>query len=141
MMFERILVAIDGSDARHAAIDTAAGLAALTGGSVRVLHVDPADVVLDTVVGLEDDRDAHKIVDDAVAVMRRAGVQADGELLDGLTPDVPDAVTAAARRFGADLIVLGPHHRSGLAARFAARVSDAVAHHSEVPVLLTPGRR
>ncbi|MFL6054015.1 MAG: universal stress protein [Actinoallomurus sp.] len=71
-MFQRILVAIDHSDARNAAVDMTARLASLTGASVRALHIDPYDVVLDTAVGLEDDRTAHEILDDAVNAVRQA---------------------------------------------------------------------
>ncbi|MFD9130630.1 universal stress protein [Kitasatospora sp. NPDC059571] len=138
-MFQRILVAVDGSEGGRTAVATAGAMAALTGATVRILHVDPSDVVYDTVVALEDDGTAHRVVDGAVASLRQAGVAAEGELLDGLVPDVAAAVSEAADRFGADLVVLAPHHRSRLAAWFSPRVSDQVSHRSAVPVLLAGG--
>ncbi|MFE0516436.1 universal stress protein [Streptomyces sp. NPDC058964] len=139
-MFHRILVAVDGTAAFHSAVETTAELAALTGATVRVLHIDTSDVVYDTVVPLEDDSTAHRTLEDAVSILRRAGVEADGELLDGLVSDVAPAVQDAAQRFGADLIVLGPHHRGRLASWFTPSVSDAVAHASRIAVLLAPER-
>ena len=137
-MFHRILVAIDGSDASKTALEMTAELAKATGATARVLHIDTSEVVYDTVVDLEDARTARQILQDAVATMLQAGVTADGELLDTLVSDVADGVRDAAERFGADLIVISPHHRSRLAARFSPRVSDAVAHKSHTAVLLAP---
>ncbi|MGW3247446.1 universal stress protein [Streptomyces sp. NPDC001070] len=139
-MFHRILVALDGSPASHSAVRTSAELAAVTGAKVRVLHIDPSEVVYDTVVGLEDDAAAHQVLDSAVATLRQAGVPADGELLDGLVSDVAQAVQEAAEGFDADLIVVSPHHRSRLAAWFSPSVSIAIAHKSRIAVLLTPGQ-
>lgn len=138
-MFHRILVAVDGSTAGRGAVETTAELASLTGATVRVLHIDTSDVVYDTVVPLEDDPAAHRTVRNALSALRQAGVEADGELLDGLVSDVAPAVEDAARRFGADLIVVGPHHRRRLAAWFTPSVSDAIARTSEIAVLLAPG--
>jgi nucleotide-binding universal stress UspA family protein len=138
-MFQRILMAVDGSPAGRGAVETTAELASLTGATVRVLHIDTSDVVYDTVVPLEDDPAAHRTVQNAVSALRQAGVETDGELLDGLVSDVAPAVEDAARRFGADLIVISPHHRGRLATWFAPSVSDAVVRTSEIAVLLAPG--
>jgi nucleotide-binding universal stress UspA family protein len=138
-MFHRILVAVDGTPATQSTVRTTVELALLTGAKVRVLHIDPSEVVYDTLVGLEDDAAAHRVVDSTVATLRQAGVQADGELLDGLVSDVAAAVQEAAEDFDADLIVVSPHHRSRLAAWFSPSVSDAIAHKSRIAVLLAPG--
>ncbi|MFK4148882.1 universal stress protein [Streptomyces sp. NPDC004065] len=138
-MFHRILVAVDGSPAARGAVRTTAELASMTGAKVRVLHIDPSEVVYDTVVGLEDDSTAHQVLDSAVALLRGAGVETDGELLDGLVPDVAAAVHRAAEDFDADLVVVSPHHRGRLAAWLSPSVSDAVAHSSRVAVLLARG--
>jgi nucleotide-binding universal stress UspA family protein len=136
-MFHRILVAVDGTPATHNAIHTTAELAMLTSAKVHVLHIDPSEVVYDTVVGLEDDTTAHQILDTAVTTLQQAGVQADGELLDSLVSDVAQAVHNAAEDFDADLIIISPHHRTHLAAWFSPSISDALAHKSRIPVLLT----
>ncbi|WP_431967250.1 universal stress protein [Actinacidiphila sp. bgisy160] len=137
-MFRRIMVAVDSSSTDHLSVRTATELAARTGASVRVLHVDPSDVVYDTVVGMEDDATAHKVLEEAVATLRRHGVEAEGELVDALLSDVPGAIAAAARRYDADLIVLGPHSRTRLGAWLSPRVTDAVVHHTRIAVLLVP---
>ncbi|MFF2364005.1 universal stress protein [Streptomyces sp. NPDC058122] len=137
-MFHRILIAVDGTAASHNAVETTAELASLTGATVRVLHIDTSDVVYDAVVPLEDDRTAHGTLYGAMSALRQAGVQADGELLDGLVSDVAPAVEEAARRFRADLIVVSPHHRGRLASWFTPSVSGAIVRSNETPVLLAP---
>ncbi|MFB7333664.1 universal stress protein [Streptomyces adustus] len=139
-MFHRILVAVDDSPASHSAIRTTAGLAFLSSAQVRVLHIYTSEVVYGTVVGLEDDAAAHRVLDSAVATLRQAGIQADGKLLDGLVSDVAQAVREAAEAFDADLIVVSPHHRSRLASWFSPSVSIAIAHNSRTAVLLAPGQ-
>ena len=48
------------------------------------------------------------------------------------------AISETAEEFGADLVVLSPHHRSAIEALFQPRVSDAVAHRTGAAVLLAP---
>jgi nucleotide-binding universal stress UspA family protein len=137
-MFHHILVAIDSSDASRTTLKMTAELAKATGATVRVLHVDTSEVVYDTVVELEDAATASQILEGAIATVRQAGVTADGELVDTLVSDIADTVRESADRFGADLIVISPHHRGRLAAWFSPRVSDAVAHKTNTAVLLAP---
>ncbi|MFC5911252.1 universal stress protein [Streptacidiphilus monticola] len=137
-MFQRILVAIDGGPNRHQALATARELATLTGSRVRVVHVLASAVAFDTLVRLEDDPEAHAVLDEAVTTLRSAGIDADGELFLGLTDQVPAVISEAAAQFQADLVVLSPHHRGAVAAFFNHRVSDTVAHTSRIAVLLAP---
>ncbi|MEU8756344.1 universal stress protein [Streptomyces chartreusis] len=137
-MFKRILVAVDSSPSRLASVRMAGDMARLTGARVRVLHVVAATTTFDTVVRLEDDAEARAIVDEAVAVLRGEGIEADGTLANGLLNEVPALITEAADQFPADLIVLSPHHRGAVAALFNPRVSDAVTHASHTAVLLAP---
>lgn len=137
-MFERVLVAIDPTPARASAIRVAGEMARLTGAQVRVLHVVTTTIAGDTVAVLEDDEAARGVLDEALSDLLGMGVKADGQLLRGLTAQVPQAVSEAATEFAADLLVISPHHRNSLAALFNPRVSDAVAHHSRIAVLLAP---
>jgi nucleotide-binding universal stress UspA family protein len=137
-VFQRILLAVDSSDAREHAVAAVVRLAKRFDSSVHVLHLAPTAVVATSVVPLEEDDDAHRVLKESVQTLLDAGVKADGELLDGLTVQVPSAISDAAKRLGADLIVLSPHHRSVVASWFSPSVSDAVSHAARVPVLLVP---
>jgi nucleotide-binding universal stress UspA family protein len=137
-MFERILVAIDPSDARRTALSTAGELARTYGAKVYVVHVAASAVAAGTVLVLEDENEGKAVLDESLAMLRDLGVQADGHLVQGLTPEVPAIIAAAAADFRADLLVISPHHRGSVAAFFNPRVSDAVAHASRTAVLLVP---
>ncbi|MFD3454565.1 universal stress protein [Streptomyces sp. NPDC058691] len=137
-MFQRIMVAIDPTSARHAALRMAQGLARLSGAQVHVLHVATSAVAYDTVMRLEDDAEAKKILDEALAEVRKDGVEADGALAAGLVQQVPETITEEAEKFGADLLILSPHHRGSVAALFNPRVSDTIAHRAGIAVLLAP---
>ncbi|MEV5953909.1 universal stress protein [Streptomyces sp. NPDC051987] len=137
-MFQRILVAVDPSPARRSAVRLAGELAQLTNAEVRVVHVITSAVSMATVVALEDDTEAQAVLDEALADLRDQGVKAEGTLVRGLTTQVADAISETAAEFGADLIVLSPHHRGAVEALFDPRVSDAVAHRTGTAVLLAP---
>ena len=137
-VFQRILVAVDPSPARRSAVRLAGELAQLTNAEVRVVHVIASAVSVAAIVPLEDDTEAKAVLDEALAGLREQGIKAEGTLVRGLTTQVADAISETATEFGADLIVLSPHHRGAVEALFDPRVSDAVAHHTNTPVLLAP---
>jgi nucleotide-binding universal stress UspA family protein len=137
-MFQRILVAVDPSPARHSAVRLAGEMAQVTGAEVRVLHVSASAVNLAAVVPLEDEAQAQAVLDESVAALRDRGIKADGTLVSALTTQIPATISETAGEFGADLIVLSPHHRGTFEALFNPRVSDAVAHASRTAVLLAP---
>ncbi|GAA2219544.1 universal stress protein [Streptomyces nogalater] len=137
-MFQRILVAVDPSPARHSVIRLAGDMARLTGAKVRVLHIAPSTATMAAVVSLEDDSEAKAILDEAVAGLRDAGVGADGTVVGALTTQIATTISSAAAEWQADLLILSPHHRGSLEALVHPRVSDAVAHSSRIAVLLAP---
>ncbi|MEU9554206.1 universal stress protein [Streptomyces fumanus] len=137
-MFHRILVAVDPSPARHSAVRLAGEMARPTGAKVRVLHIAASAATLAAVVPLEDDAEAKAVVDEALAALREAGVEAEGTVTTTLTTQIATTIAAAAEEFDADLLVLSPHHRGSLKAFINPRVSDAVAHASRIAVLLAP---
>ncbi|NUS05397.1 MAG: universal stress protein [Nonomuraea sp.] len=137
-MFQRILVAVDPSPARHSAVRLAGELAQLTDAEVRVVHVVASAASVAAVVPLEDETEAKGILEDALTALRDKGVKAEGTLARGLTTQVAAAISDTAEEFGADLVVLSPHHRSAIEALFQPRVSDAVAHRTGAAVLLAP---
>jgi nucleotide-binding universal stress UspA family protein len=49
-----------------------------------------------------------------------------------------DGILKCSKEFGADLIVIGTHSRSGLDRLLMGSVAEYVVRHSEVPVLVVP---
>jgi len=49
-----------------------------------------------------------------------------------------DGIISCGKEFGADLIVIGTHSRSGLDRLLMGSVAEHVIRHSEIPVLVVP---
>jgi nucleotide-binding universal stress UspA family protein len=90
-------------------------------------------------------RDAgRRVLDRAVAVARKAGVEAEAALLEG-EERVSGLIAEEARRAKADLIVVGTHGRRGLDRLLLGSVAEGVARSASTSVLLVrqpePGAR
>jgi nucleotide-binding universal stress UspA family protein len=135
-MYKRILAAVDGSARSERILESVEYLARVTGASVDVLHAEESEVVYDTEVELEDERDARAVVDRAVTRLEEAGVRVRGEMVRALRGDLPDVLLNRVLELGNDLIVLGPRHHSRLGALLGASVSEEIALHAPTSVLL-----
>ena len=51
-----------------------------------------------------------------------------------------EGIITCSAEFKADLIVIGTHHRSGFDRLFSGSVAAYVVNHSEIPVLVVPGK-
>jgi nucleotide-binding universal stress UspA family protein len=49
-----------------------------------------------------------------------------------------DGIISCSKEFGADLIVIGTHNRSGIDRLLLGSVAEHVVRHSEIPVLVVP---
>ncbi|GAB3933240.1 universal stress protein [Mucilaginibacter myungsuensis] len=52
--------------------------------------------------------------------------------------DTADAILECSKQFGADMIVLGTHSRTGIDRFIMGSVAEHVVRHSDVPVLVVP---
>ncbi|MFI6080802.1 universal stress protein [Streptomyces sp. NPDC051217] len=99
-MYRNILVAVDGTPAIDAVVDTTMSLAKY---ARTTMHVRPSDFLYSpapAVLGLEDDQRAKDVVDAAVARLRHAGIITNGEMLHGQRRLRADAVLREANRLG-----------------------------------------
>jgi nucleotide-binding universal stress UspA family protein len=109
-MFTRILLAVDHSDAGPVAVSYASALARADAAVVRVVHVN------EFLVGgrgftAETEQMAMQVVDEAVAALRSAGVDADGVHYLANCFTVPNRIVDAAHEWAADVIVMGSTRR------------------------------
>jgi nucleotide-binding universal stress UspA family protein len=146
-MYGKILVAVDGTSASSAALAAAVELARPLGAALRLVHVvDMPSGHLNAMQGrvsgdLEESRQAwHRagqaILDQAVADAGQRGCPAETDLIatDGAHPS--ERIVEAARRWRADLIVVGTHGRRGVGRLLLGSVAEAVGRTAPVPVLL-----
>ena len=118
--------------------------------SLRVFHAidDPFTALgIDEVVSAPRNIDAlleqnaRRIVDDAMAAARLAGVYADSEIEDRLHGPLQDLVAEAALTWKADLIVMGTHGHRGMVRMLLGSDAEQILRAAPVPVMLVHGPR
>lgn len=144
-MFKRILVPVDASPASSAGLRLALDLARDQKARVRLVHlgkeIPPAQGKNEgmTVQELFEAmrKQGRKLLDKHAALCRARGVRADTALYIGLAGHPARQVLAEARKWRADLIVMGTHGRRGLRRIVLGSDAEKVIHAAPVPVLLT----
>lgn len=149
--FGTILVATDGSDDSDAAVEAALDLAHDTSGRLLVLSVVPeasGDGAQEGESGGPDaeppPRDDEEVIEasdltnDVVDHAVEWGLEATPLVWEG---EPADAILAAARSEGADVIVIGSSGRSGVGRILLGSVSDDVIRRSTIPVMVVRAPR
>jgi nucleotide-binding universal stress UspA family protein len=145
LMYQRILVPLDGSSTAERGLHEAIRLAAGTAAQIELLHVvddfpgirEFAAYDLLEQARRERELRGEAALESAVALAEAAGVKATAKVLFVVT-DLSDTIIARARRARCDAIVMGTHGRSGLSRAVLGSVAEGVARRSPVPVLLVP---
>src|SRR5262249_31134365 len=127
-MFQKILVAIDGSQASEKALAAAVDLAAHYQADLTALSVAelPAVVAMvDEVDEIRQSTEAHfrKIGEAAVAYARSRGVALRSVVVRG---HAADAIVRYAETEGVNLVVIGQHGHSRITRFFLGSTSDRV---------------
>lgn len=143
-MFKRILVPVDGSPTSNKALSTALGLARDAGAGICVLHALDELVYLGAYEGIPDLReivraDAQRVLDDAVAICKAAGIEADKVLVDNPGQRLGVSVAEEARKRGSDLVVVGTHGRRGISRVLLGSGAEQILRMSAIPVLSVRG--
>jgi nucleotide-binding universal stress UspA family protein len=138
MPFERLLVAVDGSEASSRALDKALELARLMGASVAALAVEgPLPAYAATIGEVEEvkrEKDAFfgRLATDVRAHAQRLGVPIEVEIRAGHAAEL---IPRVAKERGVDLIVLG-HRGHFLRDHLLGSTADRVAEHAHCPVMI-----
>ena len=148
MTYERILVPVDGSATSTKGLDEAVKLARAGGSRLRILHVVDESIAFSTAesgadVGVVLDalrRSGERALAGAKRRARRGRAQAETSLVKGIGGRVADAVVAQAKRWRANLIVMGTHGRRGVNRLLLGSDAELVVRNSRIPVLLVPAR-
>ncbi len=145
-MYQRILVATDGSNLSRKAVSSAIALAALAGADLVALKVvarypmsyfEGGIAVSATEVARVEKQwaDAAQAVVDAVLKAAAAkGVK--GKAVTVKSDLVSDAIIGAAKKHKADLIVMASHGRRGIKRLLLGSETQLVLTHSHIPVLV-----
>ncbi len=146
-MYQKILVPVDGSSTSDRGLNEAIKLAKNQGGTVRLLHVVNAFILdYDYHSGaycgdtFESLRSAGKaLLTAAEALVRQHGLDPESVLLESIGGPASDLIIEQAKKWPADLIVMGTHGRRGLKRMAMGSDAESVVRESPVPVLLVHG--
>jgi len=143
-MYARILIAIDGSPTSDRALQEAIALTKDQKAQLRLIHViDKAPMVRDYADWIEGDEidkifteAGQKIMEDGLAQAKAAGITATTTLLQTMAERVANVIVDEAKRWPADLIIVGTHGRHGVGHFFLGSVAEGVTRSASLPVLL-----
>ena len=141
MIFTRILVPTDGTEASLRGLEVA----------VQLVVRYAAELVVVTVVSVPDwlarqnmeqgaiesyvEGNAQKVFEAVVTLLRQAGVGAELKVVVG---SAPESLLAEVEHSHADLVVMGRRGRDEPKDILLGTVSDRLARHVKVPILLVP---
>jgi len=148
--YKRILVPVDGSKTSRLGLDEALKLVKGRAAALQLVHVVdiyhlammPADGggYAGDLIAIQE-KAGRRLLRSAEARARSRGVKAQAVLLESTTGPAADAIVRQARKWRADLIVLGTHGRRGMRRVLMGSDAEQVIREAPVPVLLVRNRR
>ena len=140
-MFNKILVATDGSQYSDKALEYAVNIAKVFGAKLYIIHVVEEDKValassaIPITTNIIDDlvRIGNEILSRAREYAKSRGIDAEVILARG---NAADKILETADKINADLIIVGSRGLKGLARFLLGSVSERVVRHSNKPVLV-----
>jgi nucleotide-binding universal stress UspA family protein len=121
----RVLLATDGSETSSTAAEALAGRPWPEGSEFRIITVEEPWLIRPTSVTSN--------INSAEQVLASAGLKATGDVLSGNPKEV---ILEEARKWDADLIVVGSHGRRGFKRFLLGSVSEAVAMNAHCSVVV-----
>jgi len=148
MAYKRILVPVDGSSTSARGLAEAMKLARNARAKLLLLHVIEEYAILavpDAGANIGPMLDSLKragrtTLGKVERSARRLGVHPETMLVEDFAGRVATAIVDRAKRWRADLIVMGTHGRRGLNRVLLGSDAELVVRYSTVPVLLVPAR-
>jgi len=142
-MFEKILVATDGSKHSEKAARVGIEVAKLSGGKITAIYVAdtskmshlPDDMLLFSIRDLLI-KEGNEAAAEVEAMSRDAGVPVDKVVAEG---SPADEILDYAKKNGMDLIIIGSVGRTGLDKFLLGSVAEKVVRNSSMPVITVPG--
>jgi nucleotide-binding universal stress UspA family protein len=138
-MFDKMVLAVDGSPSSEVAIGTAIGFASKLGAHVEAVHVREHDVIVSKAGSgpdLETPDEANALLAGVLNKLKDAGVPTHATLRQAPRHDVVREIIAVADEVGADVIVIGSRGLSGFSESVLGSVSHGLVQRARRPVLI-----
>ena len=148
-MYKNILVPIDGSATSNLALKEAITLAQENSSIVKVIYVlDPFSITPDIEYFTMQDivqsmrAEGAVILEKARKKLLAAGIHFDVKMVEVNTSGerIPEAIAREAKRWPANLIVVGTHGRKGFSHFLLGSVAESIIRIATKPVLLIRGK-
>ena len=146
-MYKRILAPVDGSSASAVDLLEAVRFAKDQRARLRIVHivdesaliqypesVDITGKMLETFVN-----DGEKTLRDAVALARRHRIKPEHVLYKTFVGALADVILKEAKKWRADIIVMGTHEQGNVQHFFLGSNAETIARSTRLPVLLIHG--
>jgi nucleotide-binding universal stress UspA family protein len=137
-MYQRILLAYDGSPDGREALAQARNLATMSGATVRLVAIiDPMEniMLVEGMSFIPDDRRfvTKSVLDAGVRRLQGAGCAASNDVRYG---NPAEQIVLSAKEMNADLIVIGHRDQGTLARWLNGSVGASILHHPPCSVLV-----
>ena len=148
-MYKRILVPVDGSDVSTFGLQEAVRLAKATQAQLRVMHVVDELVLFQSGAYIPRageflealTENGKQCLKTAKALAERHGVKAETAIFKTIGDRVAGVIVKEAKRWRADVVVMGTHGRRGVSHLLLGSDAEAVIKLTPVPVLLVRSQR
>ena len=152
-MYKRILVPVDGSRTAMLGLREAIRMAGNRGARLRLLHVLDLARVLGMLMRTRDSQDltaglerkGERALRVARTLAAKHRIKVESAVVSSPEERAAVAILEEAKRWNADLIVMGTHGRRGINRILMGSDAELVVRSSSVPVLLAravaPGKR
>ncbi len=135
-MFERIVLAVDGSEPAQRAVPVAADIASKYGSEVIAVHVLEQQLGLGGPIAYDTTEEATRVADDTARFLKDLGVSARPEARAAIAGRAAQEIIDVATSEDAGLIVMGSRGMSDWEGLLVGSVAHKVLHLSSVPVLI-----
>ena len=143
-MFNKILVAYDGSSSSHAAVQQALELAKASDAEVTVLSVAPSIAALVGLTGVSIEELGYELQEWAERTAREGASIAPGDAnvrVATRSGHIGEEIVAEIEDGGYDLVVLGSRGRGRLTSELFGSANGYVHFHSRIPLLSISGEK
>jgi nucleotide-binding universal stress UspA family protein len=135
-VFQKVLLAVDGSQHSAKAVPVAMDIAKKSGGEMVVFHARELMIAKGEAYALEDASEARELVDRIVGEVASDGVKACGHVVTAQEGRAARAILQEAEAEGADAIVMGCRGHGDLAGLLLGSVAHKVIQLSHCTVVV-----
>ena len=143
-MYQRILVPVDGSHTSTLGLQEAIRIALDQRARLRLISVVDEFIIAQNFEGLINAGDmidalresGQKAIRNALALVKKHDLKVEATTFETVGDRVAEVIVREAKKWKADLIVMGTHGRRGFNRMVLGSDAEGVLRHSPVPVLM-----